>query len=155
MGNLSHLELKGNIVNSAILFKLIYRVNAIPIWIPSLTSLQKLKSCLWNVHGVTGDPNWLTTTQRARSVVSDSVTLWTGTRQAPLCPLDFPGKNTGVGSHFLYQGIFLNQGLNLCLLHRRLILYPLSHQGSSKWLKQSSKRKNKVGGHTLWDFKIY
>ena len=26
-----------------------------------------------------------------------------------------PGKNTGVGCHFLLQGIFLTQGLNLCL----------------------------------------
>ena len=33
-----------------------------------------------------------------------------------LCPWDFPGKNTGVGCHFLLQGIFLTQGLNLCLL---------------------------------------
>ena len=24
-----------------------------------------------------------------------------------LCPWDFPGKNTGVGCHFLFQGIFL------------------------------------------------
>ena len=29
-----------------------------------------------------------------------------------LCPWDFPGKNTGVGCHFLLQGIFLMQGLN-------------------------------------------
>ena len=29
-----------------------------------------------------------------------------------LCPQDFPGKNTGVGSHFLLQGIILDQGLN-------------------------------------------
>ena len=34
-----------------------------------------------------------------------------------LCPWDFPGKNTGVGCHFLLQGIFLTQGLNLGLLH--------------------------------------
>ena len=34
----------------------------------------------------------------------------------PLCPWDFPGKNTGVGCHFLLQGIFLIQGLNQCLL---------------------------------------
>ena len=31
-----------------------------------------------------------------------------------LCPWDFLGKNTGVGYHFLLQGIFLIQGLNLC-----------------------------------------
>ena len=34
-----------------------------------------------------------------------------------LRPWDSPGKNTGVGCHFLLQGIFLTQGLNLSLLH--------------------------------------
>ena len=34
-----------------------------------------------------------------------------------LCPWDFSGKHTGVGCHFLLQGIFLTPGLNLCLLH--------------------------------------
>ena len=50
-----------------------------------------------------------------------------------LCPWDFPGKNTGVGCHFLLQGIFPTQGSNLyllCLLHCRRILYPLSHRRS-------------------------
>ena len=47
-----------------------------------------------------------------------------------LCPKDFPGKNTGVGHHFLLQRIFSTQGLNLCLLHCRKTLYHLSHQGS-------------------------
>ena len=42
-------------------------------------------------------------------------------------PWDFPGKNTGVGCHFLLQGIFLTQGSNLGLLHCRQILYHLSH----------------------------
>ena len=36
-----------------------------------------------------------------------------------LCPWDSPGKNTGVGCHFLLQGIFLTQGLNPHLLHLR------------------------------------
>ena len=40
------------------------------------------------------------------------------------------GKNTGVGCNFFLQRIFLTQGLNLCLLHCRQILYHLSHQGS-------------------------
>ena len=39
-----------------------------------------------------------------------------------LCPWDFPGKNTGVGCHFLLQRNITNQGLNLCLLHGRQIL---------------------------------
>ena len=38
--------------------------------------------------------------------------------------------STGVGCHFLLQGIFLIQGSNLGLLHCRQFLYPLSHQGS-------------------------
>ena len=42
----------------------------------------------------------------------------------------FPGKSIGVGSHFLLQGIFLTQGLNLGLLPCRQILYHLSHTSS-------------------------
>ena len=45
-----------------------------------------------------------------------------------LCPWDSLGKNTGVGCHFLLQGIFPTQGSNLGLLHCRQILYPLCHQ---------------------------
>ena len=47
-----------------------------------------------------------------------------------LHPWDFPGKNTGVGCHFLLQEIFLTQGLNPGLPHCRQTLYHLSHQGS-------------------------
>ena len=47
-----------------------------------------------------------------------------------LRPWGSPGKNTGVGSHSLLQGIFPTQGLNSSLLHYRQILYCLSHQGS-------------------------
>ena len=42
---------------------------------------------------------------------------------------DSLGKNTGVGCHALLHGIFLTQGSNQRLLHCRLILYQLSHQG--------------------------
>ena len=38
-----------------------------------------------------------------------------------------PGKNTGVGYHFLLQGVFPTQGSNLGLPHCRQILYHLSH----------------------------
>ena len=47
-----------------------------------------------------------------------------------LCPLDFPGKNTGVGCHFLPQGTFLIQGLHprhLHLLHWLCYASLLSH----------------------------
>ena len=47
-----------------------------------------------------------------------------------LRPWDFPGKNTGVGCHFLLQGIFPTQGSNPGLLHCRQTLYRLSHQGT-------------------------
>ena len=39
-------------------------------------------------------------------------------------------SNTGVGCHFLLQGIFLTQGSNPGVLHCRQILYHSSHQGS-------------------------
>ena len=77
------------------------------------------------------------------SVVSDSL-------PAPcsllLCPWDSPGKNTGVGCHFLLQGIFPTQGSNPGLPHWRQT--GLSHQGSPdgsgqhevKWERQAGPR---------------
>ena len=47
-----------------------------------------------------------------------------------LCPWDFQGKNTRVGSHSLLQGIFPTQGLNPGFLHCRQILYQLSYKVS-------------------------
>ena len=47
-----------------------------------------------------------------------------------LCPWDFPGENTGVGCHFLLQGIFPTQGLNPHLLHGKWILY---HRATKDW----------------------
>ena len=47
-----------------------------------------------------------------------------------LLPWDFQGKSTGVGCHFLLQGIFPTEGLNPGLSHCRQTLYRLSHQGS-------------------------
>ena len=46
------------------------------------------------------------------------------------CPWDSPGKNTGVGCHFLLHGIFMTQGWNPGLQHCRKTLYQLSHQES-------------------------
>ena len=48
-------------------------------------------------------------------------------------PWAFPGKNTGLGCHFLLQRIFPTQGSNphlLHLQHRRQILLPSYHLGS-------------------------
>ena len=75
------------------------------------------------------------------SCVQCFATLWTVDCRF-LCPWDSPGKNTGVGCHFLLQGIFPTQGSNLCLLcllHWQVGPLPLSHQGSpcitSQYLK--------------------
>ena len=49
------------------------------------------------------------------SCVQLFATLCTVAHQAPLS-MGFFGKNTGVGCHFLLQGIFPTRGSNLCLL---------------------------------------
>ena len=49
-----------------------------------------------------------------------------------LHPWDFPGKHTGVGCHFLLQGIFQNQGSNprlSCLLPQQVYSLPLAPPG--------------------------
>ena len=63
--------------------------------------------------------------------------VWVARPCPPLCPVDCsppgsspwtsPGENTGVGGHFLPQGIFPTQELNPGLLHCRQILYYLNH----------------------------
>ena len=49
-----------------------------------------------------------------------------------LCLWDFPGKDTGVGCHFLLQEVFLTQGSKPGLLHYRGIIYHLSHRESPR-----------------------
>ena len=56
-----------------------------------------------------------------------------------LCPWDFPGKNNGVGCHFLLQGIFPTQGLNPSLL------YFLHWQADS--LQRSHFGRKNINGH--------
>ena len=40
-----------------------------------------------------------------------------------LCPLSFLGKSTGVGCHFLLQGIFLTQGSNVSFIGRQMLYH--------------------------------
>ena len=64
------------------------------------------------------------------SVVSDSLPPHGMEPARLLGPWDFPGKNTGVGCHFLLQWIFLTQGLNAvsCVsCTGRWILYCCGH----------------------------
>ena len=52
------------------------------------------------------------------------------------CPWDSPGNDTGVGCHFLFQGIFLTQGSNPNLLrlpHWQEDSLPLSHHVVAAW----------------------
>ena len=65
-------------------------------------------------------------------VIQSCLTLWAHGLKSTrlLCPLNAPGKKTGVGSHSLLQRIFPTQGLHLGLLHFRQILYHLRHQGT-------------------------
>ena len=50
-------------------------------------------------------------------------------------PWNSPGRNTGMGSCSLLQGILPTQGLNPDLPHCRRILYQLSHQGNPRILE--------------------
>ena len=52
-----------------------------------------------------------------------------------LCPWNSPGRNTGVGSHSLLQGIFPTQGSNPGIPQCRQVFYQLSHQGSPRILE--------------------
>ena len=98
-----------------------------------------------------------------------------------LCPWDFPGKNSGVGCHFLLQGISLAWWLNLHLLHYRRILYHWAtreahthkyclaikkneilpfcdnmgrHQGHyTKWNKSDRERQIPYDLSYMWDLK--
>ena len=91
------------------------------------------------------------------SYISHFVTLWTITRQPP--SLGFSpktetlAKNTGLGCHFLLQGIFPTQGSNLHLLrlhHYSQILY--WSPGKSKLeISEKSLRSllHRINGHLM------
>ena len=68
-----------------------------------------------------------------------------------LRPWDFLGKSTGVGCHFLLQGIFPTQGLNPGLPHYRQTLYRLSQQGSQKdSINSREKYEGKLMKHVVF-----
>ena len=59
-------------------------------------------------------------------------TPWIVALQAPLS-MGFPRQEYWSGCPFLIQGIFLTQGLNLCLLHWQADSLPLHHVTYNKW----------------------
>ena len=71
------------------------------------------------------------TSELLRIVTKSCLTLCNPTNYSPPgCPWDSPGKNTGVGCHFLLQGVFPTQESNPCLLHWQADSLPRNHQGS-------------------------
>ena len=58
--------------------------------------------------------------------------------------MDSPGKNTGVGCHFLLQVIFPTKQLNLGLLHCRQILYQLSYKENFLVVCYSAINRNDI-----------
>ena len=75
-----------------------------------------------------GKPIYLSD-QISHSVVSDSLRPHGLYPTGLLHPWNFLGKSTGVGFHFLLQGIFPTHGSNQGLPHFGQTLYHLSHQG--------------------------
>ena len=72
---------------------------------------------MWLVRFPLGNLNWekwMALSTWSVLVSQSCSTLWPqGLKPARLlCPWDSPGKNTGVGCHCLFQGIFPTQGLN-------------------------------------------
>ena len=82
----------------------------------------------------------------SESVVSDSLQP-----HGLYNPWNSSGRNTGVGSLSLLQGIFPTQGSNPGLLHCRQILYQLSQTGKPKALKGNIICNPKI---SLFDMKI-
>ena len=78
------------------------------------------------------------------------VTLWTIQPTRFLCPWDFPGKNAGVGCHFLLQGIFLNHRLNRLCCIGKWILY---HWATWETLRhvQLTIKKSAIGLWFYWN----
>ena len=108
----------------------------------------------WCVHGMQRRLVWREQSKWGRgqgdivwwlSCVQLFATPWTVAARL-LCSWDFPGKNTGVGCHFLLLGIFPTQGLNphlLYLLHWQASSLPLSQLG----IPQGSRGSDNSGPH--------
>ena len=61
-----------------------------------------------------------------------------------LCPWHFLGKDTGMGNHFLPQGIFPTRRLNPCLLHWQADSLPLSLQGNPSSTESSQTKPSRL-----------
>ena len=100
------------------------QINSSKIWVTPVYLLTTQNTLFWGsslyILDQLASSKW--------SEVRLFATPWTVAYRL-LHPWDFPGKSTGVGCHFLLQGIFPTQGLTPGLLHCRQTLYHLSYQG--------------------------
>ena len=77
---------------------------------------------------------------KSLSRVQIFATPWTVATRL-LCPWDFPGKSTGVGCHFLLQGIFPTQGSNpgSCIVGRHFTIWDTDVNWCFSWFKSEPK----------------
>ena len=95
----------------------------LPVWV---RVLQRNRARRKRTHRyVVVVVHWL---NKSLSCVWLFATPWTAACHAPLS-MGFPGKNTGMGCHFLLQAIFPTQGLDPNLLHWNADSLPLHHWG--------------------------
>ena len=81
--------------------------------------MENVSSSSWETDPV--DTSWILS-EVAQSYPTLCYPMDQGVPTRLLCPWNFPGKNTGVGCHFLLQGIFPTQGSNPGLLYFRQTL---------------------------------
>ena len=68
-----------------------------------------------------------------------------------LCPWDSPGKNTAVGCHALFQGIFLTQGSNLSMSLMSPALAGRFFTINTTWASSSLGHSNRLlPGVSFW-----
>ena len=98
---------------------------------PTLCNSMDCGSPVSSAHGISRQEYW---SELPFPSPGDLPNLGTEPRsptlQEKFLPSDPPGKNTGVSSPSLPQGIFPTQESNWGLLHCRMILYQLTYQGS-------------------------
>ena len=93
------------------------RLSALDTWVS--LNCTRFRECNDSIHN---HNTQLSCVQSHFSHVWLFVTPWTQPTRL-LRPWNSPGKNTGMGCHFLLWRIFPTQGLNLWLLHCRWSLY--------------------------------
>ena len=81
----------------------------------------------WKTNKAQLHTTWKSSEVKLLSRARLFVTPWTVACTKLLHPWDFLGKSTGVGCHFLLQGLFPTQGSNPGLPHCSQTLYRLSH----------------------------